>query len=242
MNRPHGLVAVITGASGGVGQAIALGLAAGGVELCLVGRRPEALAMAAQAARALGATARCYQADLTADDDLERLLAQLRRDAPLVDVLVHSAGVIRQGTFEQAGTEAMDSQYRTNVRAPYVLTRALLPALKAARGQVVFVNSSAGLAARGGVAQYAASKHALKALADGLREEVNPDGVRVLSLYLGRTATAMQEQVHAAEGRPYRPELLVQPEDVAAAALHALQAPRHVEITEISLRPMAKPA
>jgi NADP-dependent 3-hydroxy acid dehydrogenase YdfG len=242
MNLARDRIAVVTGASGGVGQAIARALAAAGFELWLVGRRPEALARVAQAVRDHGATAHCCEADLATDTDLDRLLASMHRDISVLDVLVHSAGVIRQGTIDGADAAAMDLQYRTNVRAPYVLTRALLPALRAAHGQVVFVNSSAGLAARAGVASYAASKHALKALADGLREEVNADGVRVLSLYLGRTATAMQEQVHAAEGKPYRPELLVQPEDVAAAAMHALQAPRNVEITDISLRPMAKPA
>jgi short-subunit dehydrogenase len=235
-------IAVVTGASSGVGRAIASALAAAGVQLCLVGRQPGTLAAVAQAARDRGARARCYLADLAADTDLQRLLADLRGDVPSLDILVHSAGVIQTGTFEQAGAQEFDSQYRTNVRAPYLLTRALLPALQAAQGQIVFVNSSAGLSARAGVAQYAASKHALRALADGLREEVNPHGVRVLSLYLGQTATAMQAQLHARQGKPYRPDLLVQPEEVAAAALHALQAPRSLEITDISLRPMAKPA
>ena len=71
-------------------------------------------------------------------------------------------------------------QYRTNVLAPYALTQALLPMLAAYRGQIVFVNSSAGLAAPENLSQYAATKHALKAIADSLRKEVNPDGIRVL--------------------------------------------------------------
>jgi short-subunit dehydrogenase len=242
MNPLQDRIAVVTGASSGVGQAIALALAAHGAELCLVGRHPETLEQVAQAVRGCGARARCYQADLAADQDLGKLVAELQGDVPSLDILVHSAGVIWHGGFAEASVDQLDGHYRTNVRAPYVLTQGLLPALKAARGQVVFVNSSAGLAAGANVGQYAASKHALKAMADSLRAEVNTDGVRVLSLYLGRTATTMQAGLHALEGKPYRPELLIQPADVAAAALHALQAPRSVEITDISMRPMVKPS
>jgi len=128
------------------------------------------------------------------------------------------------------------------VRAPFELTQRLLSQLKAARGQVVFVNSSAGLVARASVVQYAATKHALKAIADGLREEVNADGVRVLSLYVGRTATRMQADLHAMEGKAYDPGTLIQPEDVAALTLQVLSLPRSVEVTDINLRPLRKPS
>ncbi|MBA2961250.1 MULTISPECIES: SDR family oxidoreductase [Ramlibacter] len=242
MNPLQDRTALVTGASSGVGRAIALALAAHGADLSLVGRRPGALEAVAQQARTSGGRARCYQADLASEQDLGSLLDTLRRDLPSLDILVHSAGVIRHGSFATASADQFDHHYRTNVRAPYALTQVLLPALLAARGQVVFVNSSAGLSAGANVGQYAATKHALRAMADSLRAEVNPGGVRVLSLYLGRTATAMQEELHGVEGKPYRPELLIQPADVAAAALHALQAPRNVEITEICMRPMVKQA
>jgi len=118
------------------------------------------------------------------------------------------------------------------------VTQALLPALGRGSGQVVFLNSSSGVAARGGLAAYAASKHALKALADSLRDEVNTLGVRVLSLYPGRTATPMQEALFAHEGRPFTPERLLQPEDVAKALLAAVELPRTAEVTDLHLRPM----
>jgi NADP-dependent 3-hydroxy acid dehydrogenase YdfG len=119
-----------------------------------------------------------------------------------------------------------------------VLTRLCLPALRASHGQVVFVNSTQGIAAGRGVGAYAASKHALRALADSLRQEVNADGVRVLSVYPGRTATPLQAAVFAAEGRAYAPEALMQPEDVAAMVLAAVTLPRTAEVTEIMMRPM----
>ena len=113
--------------------------------------------------------------------------------------------------------------------------------LKLRCGQVVFVNSSAGLTARAGVGQYAATKHALRAVADSFREEVNADGLRVLSVFLGRTATPMQEAVHKMEGKAYYPERLMQAEDVAAVVVNALSLPRTAEVTDIYARPMKKP-
>jgi NADP-dependent 3-hydroxy acid dehydrogenase YdfG len=112
--------------------------------------------------------------------------------------------------------------------------------LKARRGQVVFVNSSSGIVAKPMSSQYDLTKHALKAIADSLRGEVNPCGVRVLSIYLGRTASEMQERIHHMEGQPYRPELLLQPTDVASVILNALSLPRTAEVTDIHIRPMLK--
>jgi NADP-dependent 3-hydroxy acid dehydrogenase YdfG len=91
------------------------------------------------------------------------------------------------------------------------------------------------------VGPYAATKHALKAFADSFREEVNAEGLRVLSVYLGRTASPMQARIHALEGKAYHPEYLLQPSDVAAVVLNALCLPRTAEVTDISLRPLRKP-
>jgi NADP-dependent 3-hydroxy acid dehydrogenase YdfG len=147
--------------------------------------------------------------------------------------------VIHLDPLERAHVENLDLQYATNVRAPYLLTKYLLPLLTAAHGQIVFINSSAGLTAkRPEVGQYGATKHALKAIADSLREEVNPKGVRVLTMYLGRTATPMQEALYHKEGKVYLPEALVQPEDVASVVVQALLLPRTAEVTDISIRPM----
>jgi len=90
------------------------------------------------------------------------------------------------------------------------------------------------------VGRCAASKHALRAIADSLQDEVNPNGVRVLSVFLGRTASPMQADNHRAEKRPYRPEWLIQPQDVAAVVLDALRLPRTAEVTEIRMSPMRR--
>ncbi len=235
-----GRLAVVTGASSGVGQAVALALARQGAELCVMGRNSNALAEMVSAAQQFSAVT-AFPVDLTKEEKFEALLRHVEEKAGRLDILVHSAGVIQQDLMERARIEDLDSQYATNVRAPYLLSQRLLPALVKARGQIVFINSSIGIAVRRPeVGQYAATKHALRAIADSLREEVNPKGIRVLTLYLGRTATPMQEALFQQEGREYRPETLLQPEDVASLVVHSLMLPRTAEVTEISIRPMTK--
>ena len=235
-----GRLAVVTGASGGVGRAIALALARQGAEICALGRNSDALAQTVAAARQFSA-ATAFSIDLSKEQKFETLLRSVEEKAGKLDILIHSAGVIHQDRMERARIEDFDSQYATNVRAPYLLSQRLLPALTKARGQIVFINSSVGIAVkRPEVGQYAATKHALRAIADSLREEVNPKGIRVLSLYLGRTATPMQRALLQQEGREYMPETLLQPEDVASVVVHTLMLPRTAEVTEISIRPMTK--
>ena len=238
MNPLDGQVAVVTGASSGIGRAIALALAERGARLCMVGRDLDALRAVELATANPQAGHRCLRADLALDRDVDDLAAELARDLPRVDALVHAAGVLHWGDFVTGTPEQFDEQYRTNLRSPYVLSQKLLPPLKSAKGQIVFVNSSAGLSARANVGAYAATKHGLKAVADSLREEVNAAGVRVLGLYVGRTATRMQAGLHAIEGRGYDPQSLIQPEDVATLTVQALSLPRTVEVTGITLRPM----
>lgn len=236
-----GKVALITGASSGIGRAISLALGAEGAGLWLVSQEDKALDEVAALARASAPHVTSTQADLTVDDDIESLVGSLFQELKHLDVLVHSAGVIALGGMDTASIKDLDWQYRTNVRAPYRLTQALLPLLRECQGQVVFINSTAGRVSRAGVGQYSATKHALKAVADSLREEVNAEGIRVLSVFPGRTATPMQSILHQKEGKPYRPERLMQPEDVAAIVLNALALPKTAEVTEISIRPMMKP-
>lgn len=234
-----GRIAVVTGASRGIGRALAVGLARCGASLCVVGRDRPALAGTAEAIRPFSKVA-VFPMDLTASEGFQPLLEHLN-EAGRLDVLIHSAGVICQGLMAHACMAEFDRQYATNVRAPYLLTQRLLPLLEAARGQVVFVNSSVGISAkRPEIGQYAATKHALRAVADSLREEVNPKGIRVLTVYLGRTATPMQEALHREEGKNYEPHLLLQPEDVASVVVNALMLPPTAEVTDISIRPMVR--
>jgi short-subunit dehydrogenase len=233
-------VAVIAGATGGIGQAIAMEVAKHGANLALTGRNAAKLQALANNIGKSSAAIRVYAADLTRENEVERLSHGVLRDFGKVDILVHSAGIASLGGIGEAPPTDLDSQYEVNVRAPYVLTKALLESLKKQKGQVVFINSTAGLQSSANLSQYAATKHALVAIANSLRDEVNPDGVRVLSVFLGRTATPMQAEIFRIEGREYRSELLLQPEDVASMVVSALMLPRTAEVTEIKMRPLAK--
>lgn len=235
-----GKKAVVTGASSGIGRAIAIDLARQGAALWVVGRSRARLEQALCAAASQALSISAVEADLAtpagADAAARELLAQL--DA--VDILVHCAGAITLGPIERATVEEFDTQYHINLRAPFVLTQALLPLLRNSQGQVVFVNSTAGLKANANAAQYSATKHGLKALADSLRDEENRNGVRVLSVFSGRASTPMQRAIADWEGKGFHPECLLQPEDVAASLLHALALPRTAELTDLSLRPFRK--
>ena len=236
-----GQVAVVTGASSGIGRAVAVALAERGAAVCLVGRDPGRLESAVQAAESSAGRALAVRAELTSDDAVRSLAKRVDDEFGRLDVLVHAAAMIELDALAEASLDDLDRHYRVNLRAPYVLTQALLPALRAAEGDVVFVNSTAGVAAGANSSGYAASKHGLKAVADSLRAEVNADRVRVLTLLLGRTATPMQAGVHGAEGRDYRPDRLIQPEDVAQLLTGLLALPRTAEVTEVAMRPLMKP-
>jgi NAD(P)-dependent dehydrogenase (short-subunit alcohol dehydrogenase family) len=241
-NPLAGRVAVVTGGSSGIGRAIATALAAHGAKVCAVGRNMGALEETVAASPA-ASPVRPYQADLTSDEEMAGLRDWLAREFGCVDLLVHCAGVIREALLSDALIDDFDLQYQSNVRGPYLLTQLLLPMLRAAQGQIVFVNSSVGLnARRSGIGHYAATHHAMKAVADSLREEVNRDGVRILLVHPGRTATPLQEELYRLKGKPYDATQLLQPEDVAQAILGAITLPRTAEVTDISIRPMTKPS
>ena len=230
-------VALVTGAGSGIGRAVAATLAAG-KRVILVSRDPAALAACAAECGPAAAPDQ-LPLDLTADDAPERLREAVEDRYGHLDVLVHSAGAIARGTTETLSVDELDRLYRINLRAPYAVTRALLPLLKRRCGQVVFINSTAGLSGPPpGLGAYGALKHALRAYADALRAEVNAAGVRVLSVFPGRTATPMQRNLLAMEGRAYDPASLLQPQDVAAAVAAALAMPRTAEVTELRVRPM----
>lgn len=237
-----GRTCVVTGASSGIGRAIALILNGAGARVYAIGRQAHELAaIADQAARREGdGEVVPIVADLESDADLGSLARKVLEAESGLDILVHAAGAIAVGGLSSLTVSDLDRQYRVNLRAPFEITRTLLPALRQARGQVVFLNSSAVLHVGASNVSYAATKAGLRALADGLREEVNLDGVRVLTVYVGRTATPMQETVHEREGRMYRDELLLRPEDVADVVVSALLLPRTGEVTEVSVRPMSK--
>ena len=240
MSALEGQTALVTGASSGIGRAVALKLAQYNVKLCLVGRNEQRLSEVRKSAKKLSDTVVGSSSDLSQSRSIERLVNLVQHEFGELHMLIHSAGAISFGGIEKARIEDFKRQIQVNLIGPYLLTKGLLPFLKKSKGQVVFVNSSIVYNARAGTMQYAATKHALKGVADGLRAEVNELGIRVLSVFPGRTATPLQEQIYQIEGKRYRPERILQPCDVAALIVSTLSLPANAEVTEIHLRPTLK--
>ncbi|MEW2349016.1 SDR family oxidoreductase [Streptomyces sp. NPDC006684] len=223
---------VITGAGSGIGAAVACRLHARGDDLVLLARdagRAKELAAAVPGARTL-------VGDLAEPDRLSWAFSH-QTLPERVDALLHVAGVVDLGTVGELSLKSWRQQIDVNLLAPAELTRLFLPQLRTARGQVLFVNSGAGLSASPQWAAYAASKHGLKALADSLRAEEKENGVRVTTVYPGRTTSPMQAKVHQQEGKEYDATAWIDPESVATTILTALDLPRDAVVTDLMVRP-----
>lgn len=234
-------VAVITGAGSGIGREISRALWREGATVCLVGRDLTRLEAAIPSTGSGQERRRCYPMDITRDEEVRGLARRLQEEYPRVDALVHSAGAFAYGEWELIKMDELDLLFKTNLRAPILLTQTLLPFLKRSSGQVVFINSSAVRSARARDGAYTATKHGLHAFANSLREEVNSAGIRVISVYPGRTATPMQIAVCKSERRKYSPERFLKAEEVADAVVYTMGMPRSAEVTELHIRPMSKP-
>lgn len=221
---------VITGAGSGIGAAFAGALQERGDRLVLLARTPQRAAELAE--RFPGAET--VVVDLADPDAVDRV-AGLPDE---VDSLWHVAGVAELAPVAELSAAELREQLDVNLVAPALLTRACLPALRRARGLVVFVNSAAGLSAGPSWAAYAASKFGLRALADALRAEEMEHGVRVTTVFPSRTATPMQEKVHEQEGRTYDASRWIRPETVVSTMLHVLDLPPDATIPEVTVRPL----
>jgi NADP-dependent 3-hydroxy acid dehydrogenase YdfG len=224
-------VALVTGASRGIGAAIATALGATH-RVLLAGRDERTLARIAESLPA----AQPLPMDLTDLASLGGALTAIDR----LDVLVHSAGGVTIASLDRTPVEVWRQTLELNVVAVAELTRLLLPALRAATGRVVLINSGQGIRASAGWGAYAASKFALRAYADVLRAEEEANGVRVTSVFPGRTATDMQREVRSAEGGEFNAADYLRPESVADAVRFAIEAPADAHLTELTLRPTGR--
>lgn len=219
---------LVTGAGAGIGAAVAERLHARGDTLVLLARSEER----AERLRATYPGARALVGDLTDPASLESL--ELPES---LDSLLHVAGVVDLGSVGEQPLAEVRAQVDVNLVSPIVLTRLALPALRRSRGLVLFVNSTAGLTASPQWSAYAASKSGLRAVADSLRAEEVDHGVRVTTVFPGRTATSMQEKVHDQEGKQYDARRWIQPGTVADTILHVLDLPGDATIPEVVIRP-----
>jgi NADP-dependent 3-hydroxy acid dehydrogenase YdfG len=230
---------LVTGASSGIGAAVAARFAREGAALTLLGRDAQRLRDVAASLES-AARVQTFTVELSQVASIPDAIREIAAGLPHLDALVHAAGTFTKGSALDDSQALLEKMMQVNVYAPLVLTRELLPALERGRGTIVFINSTGVQRPQGITGQYIACKHALRALADSLREEINPRGVRVTTIFPGRTATPMQRSLLEMEGQPYAPENLLQPADVAELAAAAVNLPPSAEVTELFVRPRIK--
>ncbi|SOJ58113.1 putative oxidoreductase [Mycobacterium simulans] len=217
--------ALITGASGGIGSAIATALAP--THTLLLAGRPSARLDAV--ADRLGSTT--FPLDLTDTDSIAAACEVVDE----LDVLVHNAGVSIPGRFADSHVDEWRATFDVNVFGAVALTLALLPALRRAGAQVVLINSGSGHNVSPGMASYSASKFALRAIADTLRQD--EPALRVTSIHPGRVDTDMQRELVAFEGGDYDPAKFLRPETVAEVVANVVATPPDGQVHEVVIRP-----
>lgn len=234
---PDPSVALVTGASRGVGRAIALTLGAAGWRVGVCSRSEEGVAGVLAELREAGIEAAGRAADVAAPDDVAALVAHIERELGPIDTLVNNAGVLHAKPFEEITLTEWDESFATNVRSLYLVTRAVLPGMRSRRtGAIVNVASLSARSGFAGGTAYTASKHAVLGFSRSLMLEVRNEGVRVVTVCPGSIDTEMIRRQTAFERDPAR---ILRPEDVAATVLHALQLPARALVSEIDIRPAA---
>jgi NADP-dependent 3-hydroxy acid dehydrogenase YdfG len=243
-----GKVALVTGASSGIGRAVARALCGAGMRLGLLARRMERLATLELELTRHGGEVLCLVADLLDEEQATFALRALERRFGGVDVLVNAAGIGHAAPLRSGATPKLRELLEVNVLALSVMTREVVRGLqeRGAAGHIVHVSSmSAYRVQRGEAGMYAATKHAVRALTEGLRQELRLAGspIRVSAVSPADTETEFVERMLGARAaRAARPAYRqLDPEDVARAVLFVLSQPPHVEIHDILLRPTAQP-
>ena len=235
MTQLDGKIALITGAGRGIGRAIALAFAREGAALVLTARSEDQLAaVATEAAQASEAKVVVHPADVTSEHEVDELFARAASEFGRLDFLVNNAGAFDGGSLDQLSTEAWDRVLNTNLRAPFLCTRAALRMMKPARsGRIINIGSIAAQRSRVSSAAYTASKHGLWGLTQATALEGREYGVTCGALHPGNVAVERRQ----ASGKTEDDEPMMSPEDVARVAVLMATLPPHVEMLEAIVLP-----
>lgn len=245
-----GQVAMITGASSGIGEAVALALADEGAHLVLLARREDRLAALAEriGARAPGVEVLARRCDLRDEGQIDAAFAAARERFGGVEILVNNAGLGRDASLCGGATEDWREMLEVNVLALCICTRNAVSDMRRRgdRGHVVHVSSMAAHRVPRGSGVYSATKFAVRSLTEGLRQELREAGsaIRVTAVSPGFVETEFAEVYHrdpTAGARTYGQYPVLRPADVAAAVRYVLTAPAHVQVHDVLMRPTAQP-
>lgn len=217
-------VALVTGASSGIGEATSVALAARGAKVALVARRADRLEEIVRTISARGGTAVALASDITCASDVKSLPRRVHEALGPIDLLVNNAGRGMYGTFASLRERDLLEVFGLNVFAQVAITQAFLPDLEEKKGRIVFVSSVVAHRSMPGSGAYCASKAALHALAESLRVELGPRGVRVILVSPGLASTEFRQAASTADGQKLPPvhRLAMSKERVAEALVLAV--------------------
>jgi NADP-dependent 3-hydroxy acid dehydrogenase YdfG len=241
--RLHGKVAVVTGASSGIGEATALALAEEGAKVAVSARRRDKLNDLVSRIKDMGGEAQAFTSDVTEEDQANTLVAEAHKAFGRLDILVNNAGVMLLGPIGGADTEDWRRMIRTNVLGLMYATHAALPLMRAqGSGHIVNVSSVAGRIASVGSGVYNASKWGVGAFSESLRQEVLKDKIRVTIIEPGAVATELTHHITDKDTQKQIQEWIksmtpLESEDIAAAIIYAVTQPPRVNVNEILIRP-----
>jgi NADP-dependent 3-hydroxy acid dehydrogenase YdfG len=238
-----GKVAVVTGASSGIGEATAFALAAEGAHLVITARREERLTDVAARIRERGGQCLPLRLDVTDEAQVRQMAARTEAEFGKADILVNNAGVMLLGLVGEADTEDWRRMVNTNILGLMYCTHALLPLMDQQKsGHIVNISSVAGRTARAGAAVYNATKWAVGAFSEALRQEVYKNGIRVTIVEPGAVATELLDHITVprvkADMQAWVGSLTsLTSEDIANSIVYAVTQPQHVNVNEILIRP-----
>ncbi|MBW4444933.1 MAG: SDR family NAD(P)-dependent oxidoreductase [Plectolyngbya sp. WJT66-NPBG17] len=238
-----GKVAIVTGASAGIGEATAIALAAEGAQVILIARRGELLEALANRIEVQGGKALAIAADVTDEAQVQGVVQKVQATFDRIDILINNAGIALMGNIDGANTEDWRRMINVNIFGVLYFTHAVLPLLKAQRsGHIVNLSSVAGRTARVGVGAYNLTKWGINGFSESLRLEVYKDNIRVTLIEPGLVNTSIDEQITDPVAKQAIAERrnsirTLQSEDVAAAIVYAVTQPSHVNVNEILIRP-----
>jgi NADP-dependent 3-hydroxy acid dehydrogenase YdfG len=236
-------VAIITGASSGIGEATALALAAQGAQVVVVARRGDRLEKVAQQISETGGKALQIIADVTDEVQVRQMVDKAQAELGRVDILVNNAGVMLLGPIDGADTEDWRRMVNLNVLGLMYATHAVLPLMKAqGEGHIINISSVAGRTASANVGVYNATKWGVGAFSEALRQEVHKDKIRVTVIEPGIVATELGEHITNTEVKERLQARVaamtpLESEDIAAAIVYAVTQPPRVNVNEILIRP-----
>jgi NADP-dependent 3-hydroxy acid dehydrogenase YdfG len=241
-NKIKGKVVVITGASSGLGEAAARLLSAEGASVVLGARRADRLESLAGELNRNGGKAVAVATDVTQRKQVKRLVDAAVKKFGRVDVMINNAGIMPRAPLERLTIDDWDRTIDINIKGVLYGVAAALPHMKQQKsGHMIFVSSVAGHKVGSDFAVYAATKHAVRALAEGFRQEVKPYNIRTTIISPGAVATELPDSVTepdiAEKIRTYYDEIAIPAESFAQAVVFAMSQPEEVDVNEILFRP-----